>query len=720
MASVQVTPKELGRRLKQIREAAGLKQSELARRVTWSQAVLSRIESGDRDLSPDEIRAVLEAIGTVEARHLSDVVTREWRELPRPPLDHEDQDLLWEAEQVCRALVDLRGDPKIRHAFERRLSEYIDEIKHTADLILKREHPIAFIGSKGVGTSTAICKVTGLEVAAADEATVMPVLEAGGGGVTICDVHLRTGHDYGIRVDPCTEDEIRAHVLDFAEHMKGGKASGEDDPDDAAQGIAQEIERAIWNLAGFKIEREKRADGTTERRDQARELAARAPSVRAYAVDVLARMELHRRDRRDIWYDPNVGKPPLVWLKETFEQINNGRHPNFSLPSRIEVVVPQPLLRDIDLSVRFVDTRGVGVTAARPDLERHLDEPHTLAVLCSSFNDAPSPAAYQLLERAKQAGVRMLRQNSALLVLPRAGEARAVKDESGARAQTSEEGYDLKRESATMALEPIGLASLEVGFFNAFTDDRSRLRDLLVKCLVRIRRGFRARMEEDIQSARHLLANHEKEQVQEVLRAAGRMLQIGINQTRTVAPFAGHVYDSLLSQIRSAYAATVRATIRREGEWLYLSYGHHLAHGARSLAARAVEPLADKLRTASDLTEANPEFADAIDLIQQVRRVLDSALEDLLRKAQIMGQAVFKEALKLDPSLWGECSAEWGTGVPGYRDRVARLNQAWFASEPRQHLEQELFEMIVSEWGAVLSRLTSMLERDATTVVQGA
>lgn len=50
--------------------------------------------------------------------------------------------------------------------------------------------------------------------------------------------------------------------------------------------------------------------------------------------------------------------------------------------------------------------------------------------------------------------------------------------------------------------------------------------------------------------------------------------------------------------------------------------------------------------------EANPEYAEARDLIQQARRVLESAFEDLLRKTQIMGQTAFKDALKLDPSLW--------------------------------------------------------------------
>jgi len=129
------------------------------------------------------------------------------------------------------------------------------------------------------------------------------------------------------------------------------------------QGIAQEIARAVRNLAGLKVRREKGAGGKRTSRDDARELAARVGGLREYVVEVLTRMELHRRDRRDIWYDPSIGKPPLVWLKETFEQVNNGRHQDFTLPTRIEVIVPQDLLDATDLTLRIIDTRE---STARP------------------------------------------------------------------------------------------------------------------------------------------------------------------------------------------------------------------------------------------------------------------------------------------------------------------------------------------------------------------
>ena len=60
--------------------------------------------------------------------------------------------------------------------------------------------------------------------------------------------------------------------------------------------------------------------------------------------------------------------------------------------------------------------------------------------------------------------------------------------------------------------------------------------------------------------------------------------------------------------------------------------------------------------------EANPDYAEARDLVQQARRVLEVAFEELLRKVQLMGRTAFKDALKLDPSLWTQCEGEWGLG----------------------------------------------------------
>jgi transcriptional regulator with XRE-family HTH domain len=710
----EVAQAELGRYLTQVRERAGIKQAELARKITWSPAVLSRVETGERQLASEELQTILAAIGTPEAADLQSMLQREWSVLPRPPLDHPDQNLLWNAEEVAKELVALRDKPDVRHAFETRLSEYVREIQQTAALLLKRDHQIAFIGSIGIGKSTAICRLAGLEIPDTKGGHPVPVLEAGAGGITICEVHLRSGPGYGLLIEPRSDDEIRADVTDFAESILGSGSSATDRHDDGendSQGISKEIERAVRNMAGLRIRRDKSPDGKTTRKDDARELAQEYTSIRELGVEVLSRMELHRRDRRDIWYESSTGKSPLVWLKDVFEQINNGRHPDFTLPKRIEVVIPHPILRAADLSVRIVDTKGIDRTATRADLESHLDDPHTLAVLCSGFNNAPAAEARLLLERAKEVGIRSLDIHTSLLVLPRPSEALAVKDEAGIRVESAHEGYELKGEQTSMSLQPMGLRSLSIGFFNAYDDEPELLRDFLVQGLGKIRQSFRARMHEIATNAKTLLANHEREQVQEVIRAATKLLRTWVTRNQSILALTAHVQDGLLDQMAKVHVGAIRASVRREGEWPNLSYSHHLGYGARRLAALSLGRTVDGFSDLCTTLSGTPDYAEAQDLISQAERVMRNSYEELLRKIQLMGQAMFRDAFKSDSTFWFECQGEWGRG-PGYRNRVTSRNQVWFEADLRQSLERQLRALIEKEWALILGRVTSLFETD--------
>lgn len=706
-----INPIELGRHLMQVRERGGVKQADLAKRVSLSPAVLSRIESGDRPVSIQEAQDILNQLATQEAADLAQAIERSWHILPRPPLDHPDQNLLWEAEQVAIDLVALRDKPDTPHAFERRLSEYIDEIKRASSLFLKRDYQVAFIGSIGVGKSTAICRMTGLETDKED-GTLVPVLEVGGGGITVCEVHLRTGPDYGIIVEPRNDDEIRQDVGDLADHVfKGGSSVDDELPSgNESQGISKEVARSLRNMAGLAVQRIKGADGKRTVVDPAKALAEKIPGQREFVVEVLTRMELHRRDRRDVWYDSATGKSPKAWLRDTFAAINNGRHPEFTLPKRIEVVVPDQLLKASDLTVRIIDTKGIDRNAAREDIEVHLDDPHTLAVLCSGFNNAPAGEARLLLERARDAGVRGLELNAALLVLPRPGEALAMKDDATSTpVESTDEGYELKGEQVSMALEPLGLHGLAVGFYCAPEDPAMRAQEFFIERLEHIRKGFRTRIGDATKGARTLLKNHEKEQVQAVLQDAGENLRTWINLHANVPVVHAHVQESLLAQIQVAYASTVRAAVRREGEWAQLSYSHHIGYGARRLAVLALGKAVEGFTELCNVMAANPRYTDAADLIVQAERVLTGSYEDLLRKIQLMGQTVFKDALKSDSAFWQMCMAEWGQG-PGYKTRVVGHNRDWFDAEARRALEIELKALVEREWKRVLDSVAELLD----------
>ena len=132
------------------------------------------MEAGEREVSDDELETLLDAIGTTEAAEFADILRRQWEVLPRPALDHPDQELLWQAEEVAASLGALVDKPETRQAFGRRLNEYVDEIRHLAGWLQRRQHQLAFIGSIGVGKSTAICRATGLEVEGAGAAGACP------------------------------------------------------------------------------------------------------------------------------------------------------------------------------------------------------------------------------------------------------------------------------------------------------------------------------------------------------------------------------------------------------------------------------------------------------------------------------------------------------------------------------------------------------------------
>lgn len=704
-------PSELGRHLMQVRDRALITQADLAKRVALSPAVLSRIETGERAASLEEVQDILAQIGTKEATDLSVAMTREWKVLDRPPLDHPDQNLLWDADCVAHELVKLRELPETPNAFERRLSEYIEELRRSGSRLQKREHQVAFIGSIGVGKSTAICRATGLETPKED-GKLIPVLEVGAGGITICEVHLRTGPGYGIIVEPRSEDEIRQDVSDLAEHVLKGNLQQDEDGQGAseAQGISKEVARAVRNMAGLGIQRPKGADGKRLLIDPAKELATKYPSLREFAIEVLSRMELHRRDRRDVWYQTASGKSPKAWLRDTFAEINNGRHPEFSLPKRIEVVIPEQLLALSDLTVRFIDTKGIDRTAAREDIETHLDDPHTLAILCSTFNNAPSAEARLLLERARETGVRDLAINAALLVLPRPNEALAMKDDATSTpVESATEGYELKAEQIELALEPLGMQHLAIGFYNANEDPSNSMQEFLTSRLVFAREAFRTRIQHAISGSRELLLNHGEEKARAVLSEASNHLRSWAMLKREVPPIQAHVQESLVAEIQTAYASTVRAAVRREGEWSQLSYSYQIGFGARRLAVLALAKTVEGFAEHCAILIANPDYADAVNLLSQAERVLSSSFEDLLRKVQLMGQTVFKDALKSDPGLWQACMEEWGKG-PGYKSRVESHNRRWFDTEASRRLEEELKAMIAREWMQTVDSMTELLE----------
>ena len=89
-------PSEVGRYLTRMRLEAGVTQKQVAERASMYPGVLSKIESGERSITGEEMQRIVMALDTESAHRFSRVWSQDWSNLERPPLGHPDEDLLWE------------------------------------------------------------------------------------------------------------------------------------------------------------------------------------------------------------------------------------------------------------------------------------------------------------------------------------------------------------------------------------------------------------------------------------------------------------------------------------------------------------------------------------------------------------------------------------------------------------------------------------------------
>lgn len=708
---------EQGGYLARLREEAGINQNELAKRVGWSAPLLSRVESGERAVSEDELREILNAVGSGEALRFIETSGREWRSLPKPPLGHPSEDILWEADGALRDVQSLADNPDIKNSFANLLGSVKENIRESAESVSRTEYSVAFVGDIGVGKTTAICRALGLETPDAKTGAPTAALEVGAGGITVCEVHIVEGPEYAIRVEPLSEREIRREVREFCALLKEPPPAGDDDASDPI-GTSKEIERAIRNMSGLARKRRTVVDPDGRRRreteDPAKKLVDEAKSVDELVVEVLARIRLDARTRREVRYTPASAEgDPLTWLKERFREINNGRAAEFSIPRRIEVVTPNRILGDKSMTIRVIDTKGIDATSQRADIETLFGEPNTVSMLCSPFVATPSPSVQRLLSRADEAGYGQIEYRAAILGLTKHDEALAVKYDDGAPVDEAQEGYDLKQVDAKNRLTAIKIPNVSVGFFNALHDDPERLRGFILKTVGRLRDQKAAVLEKNVENARSLLDNFEREQSMTVHREAARRLDVWLNRNEnldlTQSPLA--VEGSLMQSINSVHPSSLSASVRREGEWDGLEYSHELARGARVVAVNVVQSKLVSFRNVADNILDDSQLEEARGFVLQALTVFESGVDALYRKCGLSGSEIHTLDMKSAPSLWSKSDYEWGRG-PGYRNRVAAHHSNWFSGDAATSRRNEIRDLIIHEWSEIMGKLSSILDED--------
>ena len=699
--------KDIATLLADTREAAGMTQTELGQRLGLNQSQISRLENGDTKAEPASLDAYLKAVGSDHALRLAHILDRAWAHLPAPSPDHPDIAALVEIEEALERLATFMGDSTMPHTLVGQSELLFRRLIEFGDFLLRLDHQFVYIGEAGVGKTTAACLQADLLV----DPNMAPslkglILDTGGGRTTLCDVHVQRGSNFAIQVDPLPDEEMYRLVEELCRAVKKPDADAPADSDRSARSPSdfrppEEIERALRNMAG--LVRPTRKKGQPPQTDPIATIADAARTLDDLKADVSARLGLWRRTRRNVEFDGVDQRSGNEWLKATFTAINNGRHPDFSLPARVNITVPFSLAADTPYEISVVDTRGIDGTGVRADLAAHLRDHRAVSIMCSSWGSAPAPSTQEALKNiAETEADPTLAARVSILVLARAGDALSMRHESGDTVDEPDEGYGIKCDHVDDALERANLSAVDVAVFDATSDDSGELTAFLISKVHALRDVRRSGARATIAAVDHLLENVQEAEALAATETVNNQLHIIADRHRQLAQLPKPAQGRLLDAVTHAHARTVWAATRRAGSFWNFDAYQHIGDGATADARRRAAPALHGIREIVQNNLHDDKVRSAHAFLDELLLDIAEWESDFLEAARHHAIAIFRPPLSSASDLWWQCEHPYGLGRGAYREHVASELDAWF--DRSGALQEQLERQLQTAWNRTILR----------------
>lgn len=719
MSSALTIPPSFGQSATRMRTALRTSQRDVASKAGIDQSRLSRIEKGGAP-SEQECRGVLNALaelGSADAARYSAYLCTDWYHLERPDFWNPDADAIRLAEETLSTAAAFSRAADAPWPLRRQLERQTDLLAAAAQYLGNVAHNIAFVGEIGVGKSTALSFLYDLLLPVKESAklTDRVLLEAGGGGTTVCEVCIRRGPEFGIVVQPMPDTELRQLVADMCA-SKWTQSADAPPPQAESVGVGREFERAIRNMAGLTTRRDTTPDGKRSRLDLLAELVAGCTSEDELRTKVLDAMRLPNRDQREIWFEPTRAASPRSWLADCFKAINNGRHPSFFFPHSIDLLIPEFAAAEVGLDATIIDTKGIDDLAVREDIDTRLRDPRTAIVLCTHFNDAPSQVVRSLLQHMRRTFPEQLAARKiSVLVLPRSGEATSMKDDSGEFAIDDADGYDLKRDQIdrTRSGPEDDLHDIPFHFLNVETDDAAIVRSSILDQVARMRRTKSDHVRDLCTAINDLIENHEVEAVNAAMEEIATQLRTFLASNSELASKRRGAHREALAAVNQVrYAATLWASARRNGQYSGLSIGHQTGIGAARDGFLRTDAWFTGVQMRLEEMKANSGLRPARNAIAQIEHSVAASKTVFADALQTAGVEVYREPLLHADDLWTACAREWGRG-PGFKRRVHDRIAGWF--EERSDLQDALESVTQVLWNdKVIQPMLRLVDEQVT------
>ncbi|MGI2095900.1 hypothetical protein [Shewanella glacialipiscicola] len=570
--------------------------------------------------------------------------------------------------------------------------------------ILDQKHfSAAFVGKIGAGKTSAICRVSGLQYEGIDNEPV-DVLKTGAGRTTVCEVAVEYAARYSIKVDPVQEDEIQRFVRNFADFIWTKAHKSVADEDEGGNLLSEELTRCIRNMLGLIIEK-KKEDGKWRSNDKALEFSKDCKSVEEVYDLMSSCLALEARTETELWPNPEESRCWQGWLKENFARINDGKNKAVSIPTRITIRGPFPLMRG-DIVWSIVDTRGIDSYIHREDIRRTLDTEGIFPIICSSFVDAPDADCRSFYELGVELGLgRRVARDVTLLILDK-NESDKVADIDSDIEDVEDRksiGRSIREDQVSNKISHEYKISPNIITFDSRIDSGSEIWDALESRRI----AYITSKSNDLET---LLSASEELLSAEVIKAEAFEHDIHnlVSQWRKSADARSPDWTNFGEYIKSVFSAThhrtLAASIDRRGSWYNLNVYEAINQRARSSAVKfCISEIVELKNSLALLRGKYPEFANQIDALEsQCTTEFDSFsayVGDIAKEHWIEQVMTFLY-------IWNSMASEWGQGS-GYKARVIEHWMDWIKLDKSVSIHNSLLRRIASAWGRVLAEAQS-------------
>jgi GTPase SAR1 family protein len=535
---------------------------------------------------------------------------------------------------------------------------WLEFLKTIKEKLEKETYKFVFIGQKGIGKTTTILELFGLNKKIKGKHEEL--LTTASGGTTTCEVELlkSTKDITYIEVEPIDTHLLEQYIDDFCSMY------GEEDNINENSYLPSEISRSLRNMIGMKSK-------------EIENLRTDSKSNEKFKEKIVQKIDCQNRNRTIIECQKNLEGTFFYDCQSKFNDINLCKIKDVMLPKRIKIFLTKDIFDFDEKSFisSIIDTRGIDTILSssdtnkmkREDILEYIDKKQNncLFFFIDSIKPVPSQGISELL-RTRLAETNKFRYH--LLVNIHGKEAEEVMTDEG-KANEMQIGIDYKKDDIINKFKQLAIRFSEQNllFYNAkennpnnddilahIEKNLSGQKKYLYALCDEIKNAY-DKLKYDFENHQYALQNFEL--VQKLVE--------NIN-----AP--NDVFDILLSafikELQDIHHARLAAINRYNGDYYAFNFFHEISLIVEGLFdeffGRSKEKIIDKVnefmgyRNITELDKLN------------YRVFLEKFENDYSGYRNQLKEFIKSEVKKsFQEKTWEQAVLEYGQG-PGYKDRV--------------------------------------------------